>query len=137
MLDLTGDSTNEGNQIQGYAKNGTVAQQWVIKRQNEPGTPNKTISIQSNNSGNNGNGCFATAKENAGEPVVYTRQAFVVDLSGQADNTFNICFTRGNRNLVLSIPNPKNSAVRLENHAQGNTCQQWEFNRVSDLQPIA
>ncbi|KAG2132713.1 uncharacterized protein EDB93DRAFT_1255129 [Suillus bovinus] len=88
MLDLTSDSTNEGNQIQVYPNNGTVAQQWMIKRQNEPGTSNKTLSIQSNNNGNNGNGCFATAKDAAGEPVVYTRQAFVVDLCGQADNSF-------------------------------------------------
>ncbi|KAG2131730.1 uncharacterized protein EDB93DRAFT_932989 [Suillus bovinus] len=137
MLDLTSDSTKEGNQIQGFAKNGTVAQQWVIKHQNEPGTPNKTVSIQSNNSGNNGNGCFATAKEDSDEPVVYTRQAFVVDLSGQAGNTFTMSFTRGKKNLVLSIPSPKNSAVKLEHHVKGNDCQHWEFIRVSDLQPIA
>jgi hypothetical protein len=35
----------------------------VIKRQNEPGSPNKSVTIQSNNSGNNGNGCFATASD--------------------------------------------------------------------------
>jgi hypothetical protein len=82
MLDLRNNSTAEGNQIQGYAPNGTVAQQvtirvrthfvtgshthhlyqWVIKRQNEPGSRNKSVTIQSNNSGNNGNGCF-TASE--------------------------------------------------------------------------
>ncbi|KAG2742927.1 hypothetical protein P692DRAFT_20195672 [Suillus brevipes Sb2] len=62
MLDLKNNSTAEGNQIQGYAPNGTVAQQWVIKRQNEPGSRNKSVTIQSNNSANNGNGCF-TANE--------------------------------------------------------------------------
>ncbi|KAG2131704.1 uncharacterized protein EDB93DRAFT_931702 [Suillus bovinus] len=136
MLDLTGNNTTEGNQIQGYAKNGTVAQQWMIKRQNEPGSPNKTVSIQSNNNGNNGNGCFATASEDSDVPVVYTRQAFIVDLVGRMDNTYTISFTLGNENLVLSIPSAKNSAVKLENHVAGTARQQWEFTRVSDLQPI-
>ncbi|KAG1784629.1 uncharacterized protein HD556DRAFT_1451561 [Suillus plorans] len=88
MLDLKSDSTAEGNQIQGYAKNGTVAQQWVIKKQNEAGSVNKTVSIQSNNNGSNGNGCFATARQDSDEPVVYTRQAFIVDLVASKDNTF-------------------------------------------------
>ncbi|KAG1784628.1 uncharacterized protein HD556DRAFT_1451560 [Suillus plorans] len=88
MLDLKSDSTAEGNQIQGFTSNGTVAQQWVIKKQNEAGSVNKTVSIQSNNCGNNGNGCFATARQDSDEPVVYTRQAFIVDLVASKDNTF-------------------------------------------------
>ncbi|KAG1774976.1 hypothetical protein EV702DRAFT_1120931 [Suillus placidus] len=136
MLDLRGNNTTEGNQIQGYAKNGTVAQQWMIKRQNEPGSPNKAVSIQSNNNGNNGNGCFATANEDSDEPVVYTRQAFMVDLVGRTDDTFTMSFTLGNNNLVLSIPSSKDNAVKLENHVEGSARQQWEFSRVSDLQPI-
>ncbi|KAG2074880.1 hypothetical protein BDR04DRAFT_121500 [Suillus decipiens] len=136
MLDLQNDSTAEGNRIQGFTNNGTVAQQWVIKRQNEPGSPNKTVSIQSNNQGSNGNGCFAVAREDADEPVVYTRQAFLVDLVGRSDNTFTMSFTLGNENLVLAIPSSKDSAVKLENHTSGSARQQWEFTRVSDLQPI-
>ncbi|KAG1831546.1 hypothetical protein EV424DRAFT_155143 [Suillus variegatus] len=136
MLDLTSDSTAEGNQIQGYAKNGTVAQQWVIKKQNEPGSVNKTVSIQSNNNGNNGNGCFATVKQDSDEPVVYTRQAFIVDLVARADNTFTISYTLGNKNLVLSLPSASHSAVKLENHVKGTGHQHWEFTRVSNLQPI-
>ncbi|KAG2754048.1 hypothetical protein P692DRAFT_20177553 [Suillus brevipes Sb2] len=137
MLDLRNNSTTEGNQIQGYAKNGTVAQQWVIKRQNEPGSPNKSVSIQSNNSGNNGNGCFATASDDSEEPVVYTRQAFIVDLVSRMDDTYTINFTLGNSNLVLSIPSAKHNEVKLENFVEGSARQQWEFTRVSDLQPIS
>ncbi|KAG2030295.1 hypothetical protein BDR03DRAFT_974780 [Suillus americanus] len=136
MLDLTGNNPAEGNQIQGFARNGTVAQQWVVKRQNEPGTANKTVSIQSNNEGNNGNGCFASAREDSEEPVVYTRQAFLVNLSGCGDNTFTMCFTLGKQDLVLSIPSAKNSAVKLENCDKSSACQHWEFSRVSGLQPI-
>ncbi|KAG1879882.1 hypothetical protein F4604DRAFT_1923090 [Suillus subluteus] len=136
MLDLTGNNPAEGNQIQGFARNGTVAQQWVIKRQNQPGSANKTVSIQSNNEGNNGNGCFAAAREDSDEPVVYTRQAFLVDLVGCGDNHFTMSFTLGNKNLVLSIPSTKNSAVKLENCTAGSSRQHWEITRVSDLQPI-
>lgn len=32
MLDLKGNNTAEGTPIQGFAGNGTMAQQWVIKR---------------------------------------------------------------------------------------------------------
>ncbi|KAG1742451.1 hypothetical protein EDB19DRAFT_1907456 [Suillus lakei] len=113
-----------------------VAQQWVIKRQNEPGSPNKSVSIQSNNNGSNGNGCFATASEDSDEPVVYTRQAFIVDLIARMDDTYTMSFTLGNTNLVLSIPSSKHSAVKLENYNEGTARQQWEFTRVSDLQPI-
>jgi hypothetical protein len=137
MLDLRGDSTTEGNQIQGYPHNGTQAQQWVIKRQNEPGSTNITASMQSNNNGNNGNGCFAVASQDSGEPVVYTRQAFLVDLVGRADDNHTISFTLGKKNLVLSIPNAKDCAVKLENHDKGSACQKWEFTLVSKLQPIS
>ncbi|KAG2754049.1 hypothetical protein P692DRAFT_20870162 [Suillus brevipes Sb2] len=136
MLDLKNDSTAEGNQIQGFARNGTVAQQWVVKRQNEPGSANKAVTIQSNNSGNNGNGCFATAKHDSDEPVVYTRQAFMVDLVHRADNSYTMSFTLGNSHLVCSIPNAKHPEVKLENFVQGSSRQQWEFTRVSDLRPI-
>ncbi|KAG1812110.1 uncharacterized protein BJ212DRAFT_1371457 [Suillus subaureus] len=129
MLDLRGNSTAEGNQIQGYANNGTVAQQWVIKRQNPPG-------IQSNNDGNNGNGFFATASEDSDELVVYTRQAFVVDLVGRPDDYYSIRYTLGNENLMLSIPGSKHNEVKLENYDIESTRQQWQFVRVSDLQPL-
>lgn len=136
MLDLKNNSTADGNQIQGYARNGTVAQQWVVKRQNEPGSPNKSVTMQSNNNGNNGNGCFASARDDSDEPVVYTRQAFMVDLIGRMDDTYTMSFTLGNDNLVLSIPSTKHNDVKLENHVEGSARQQWEFTRVSDLQPI-
>ncbi|KAG1764922.1 hypothetical protein EDD22DRAFT_881863, partial [Suillus occidentalis] len=136
MLDLKNNSTAEGNQIQGYARNGTVAQQWVIKRQNEPGSPNKSVTIQSNNSGNNGNGCFATASDDSDEPVIYTRQAFIVDLIAREDDTYTMSFTLGNSNLVLSIPSAKHNDVKLENFVGGSARQQWEFTRVGDLQQI-
>ncbi|KIK42137.1 hypothetical protein CY34DRAFT_805277 [Suillus luteus UH-Slu-Lm8-n1] len=136
MLDLKNNSTAEGNQIQGYPKNGTVAQQWMIKRQNEPGSPNKAVTIQSNNNGSNGNGCFATSSDDSEEPVVYTRQAFIVDLVGRSDNTYSMNFTLGKSNLVLSIPSAKLGDVKIENFVEGSARQQWEFTRVSDLQPI-
>ncbi|KAG2355420.1 hypothetical protein BDR07DRAFT_1613692 [Suillus spraguei] len=136
MLDLTNNSTTQGNQIQGYADNGSVAQQWVVKRQNEPGSPNKTISIQSNNEGYNGNGCFATARDDSDEPVVYTSQTFLVDLVARMDDTFTISFTLGNENLVLSIPSKHDSAVKIENYVEGSSRQQWEFKWLSNLQPI-
>lgn len=136
VLDLKNNSTAEGNQIQGYAHNGTVAQQWVVKRQNAPGSRNKSVTIQSNNSANNGNGCF-TANEDSDEPVVYTRQMFMVDLVGRADNTYTMSFTQGNSDLVLSIPSAKHSEVKLENFVSGSSRQQWEFTRVSDLREIA
>ncbi|KAG1760572.1 hypothetical protein EDD22DRAFT_989648 [Suillus occidentalis] len=137
MLDLKNNSTAEGNQIQGYLPNGTVAQQWVIKRQNEPGSRNKTVTIQSNNSGNNGNGCFTAASDDSDEPLIYTRQMFMVDLIGRADNTYTMNFTQGSSSLVLSIPNSKHSEVKLENFVLGSSRQQWEFTRVSDLREIA
>ncbi|KAG1871848.1 hypothetical protein DFJ58DRAFT_722600 [Suillus subalutaceus] len=136
MLDLTGNRTTEGNQIQGYTPNDSTAQQWVIKRQNEPGSANMTVSIQSNNEGNNGNGCFATASEDSDEPVIYTRQAFLINLVGRADNTFTMCYTLGNKDLVLSIPSAKDGAVKLENYEKSSARQQWELTRVSNLQPI-
>ncbi|KAG1871847.1 hypothetical protein DFJ58DRAFT_470976 [Suillus subalutaceus] len=136
MLDLTQSSTADGNQIQGYLNDNTAAQQWVIKRQNEPGSANITVSIQTSVNGDNGNGCFATASEDSDEPVVYTRQSVLVDLVGRADDTYTMSFTLGNGDLVLSVPSANNSAVKLENYDKSSARQQWEFTRVSDLQPI-
>ncbi|KAG1828487.1 hypothetical protein EV424DRAFT_507449 [Suillus variegatus] len=136
MLDLTGNNTAEGTQIQGYPSNNTVAQQWVIKRQNEPGSPNKTVTIQTSNSGNNGNGCFATASEDSDVPVVYTKQAFIVELVGRKDNTYTMHYTLGSSDLVLSIPSSSNSAVKIENYDAGTSRQQWEITRLSNLAPI-
>jgi hypothetical protein len=62
-------------------------------------------------------------------------------------------FTLGNSNLVLSIPSAKHGEVswytlftkpfahkirkvKLENFVEGSARQQWEFTRISDLQPI-
>jgi hypothetical protein len=68
---------------------------------------------------------------------------------------YSMSFTLGNSNLVLSIPSAKhgevscwilftklfthnvhNLKVKLENFVEGSARQQWEFTRVSDLQPI-
>ncbi|KAG1881366.1 hypothetical protein C8R48DRAFT_829160 [Suillus tomentosus] len=136
MLDLRGNSTVEGTQIQGYASNHTVAQQWVIKRQNEPGSPNKTVTIQSSNSGNNGNGCFATASEDSDVPVVYTKQAFIIELVAREDNTYTMHYTLGSSDLVLSIPSSTHSEVKIENYNAGTSRQRWELTRLSNLVPI-
>ncbi|KAG1809170.1 uncharacterized protein BJ212DRAFT_1484681 [Suillus subaureus] len=83
LLDLKDNRTDEGNKIQGYSRNDTKAQEWVMKRQESPdkeASAYKTYSIQSNNNGYNGNGCFATANQEWDEPVVYTRQSILVDL---------------------------------------------------------
>ncbi|KAG1871855.1 hypothetical protein DFJ58DRAFT_471095 [Suillus subalutaceus] len=136
MLDLKGDSTAEGNQIQGYADNGTEAQKWVIKKQEEPRNSENTFTIQTSNTGNNGNGFFAAAKQDADEPVVYTRQAFLVDLVPGVNDIYSIKFTLGSKNLVLSIPSDEDSAVRLANFNAADAYQQWALIRVGDLQSV-
>ncbi|KAG1764923.1 hypothetical protein EDD22DRAFT_951379 [Suillus occidentalis] len=147
MLDLKNNSTAEGNQIQGYARNGTVAQQWMIKRQNEAGLPQQDCqhSVQQQRQQWKWMLCHRERCMldwpfillfDSEEPVVYTRQAFIVDLIGRMDDTYTMSFTLGNSNLVLSIPSAKHSDVKLENFVEGSARQQWEFTRVSDLQPI-
>lgn len=146
MLDLTSNSTAEGNQIQGYHRNDTVAQEWVMKRQEsqyreESNSGRKTYSIQSNNNGNNGNGCFATATHKRDEPVVYTRQSILVDLfdrSGEeARHYFTMSFTLADDDdILLSIPSANDNAVILDRYIEDCTHQQWKFIKVSDLQPI-
>ncbi|KAG2109264.1 uncharacterized protein F5147DRAFT_153417 [Suillus discolor] len=133
MLDLKGGDTIEGNQIQGYANNNTAAQQWVIKKQYASESSNKTVTIQSIINGNNGNGFFAAVNQDADEPVVYTRQAFIVDLVPHADNTYTIRYTLGDANLVLSIP-ARHTEVTLETYSPGSLRQQWQLHRVSNLQ---
>ncbi|KAG2085192.1 uncharacterized protein F5147DRAFT_181649 [Suillus discolor] len=137
MLDLTANNTTEGTPIQGYPSDNNTAQKWVIKRQNEPGSPNKTVTIQTVDSGNNGNGFFATASEDSDVPVVYTKQAFIIDLVARDDNTYTMHYTLGSANLVLSIPSSTNNAVKIENYDEGTARQQWELIRLSNLAPIA
>lgn len=135
MLDLKGNNTAEGTPIQGFAGNGTMAQQWVIKRQKEPGSSSsKSVTIQSNNKGFNGNGYFTAVSDDSDEPIVYTKHASIIDLVGRVDDAFTMSFTLGNKNLVLSIPSARYNEVKLENFVQGSARQQWEFIRVSDLQ---
>lgn len=134
MLDLKDNNTAEGTPIQGSARNGTVAQQWVIKRQKHPGSsPSKSVTIQSHNKGFNGNGYFTAVSDDSDEPIVYTKHASMIDLVGHVDDTFTMSFTLGNRNLVLSIPSGRYNEVKLENFVQGSARQQWEFIRISDL----
>ncbi|KAG1818038.1 uncharacterized protein BJ212DRAFT_121754 [Suillus subaureus] len=88
MLDLKDDSTVEGNSIQGYTKNGTEAQMWMIKKQTEPKNSDNTFTIQTYNKGYNGNGFFTTVKEGVNEPVVYDRSAFLVELVQGVNETY-------------------------------------------------
>jgi len=123
MLDLKGNSTAEGNQIQGHEENHTVAQQWLIKKQEVPGSTTNSYTVQSNNQGNNGNGFF-TAEQNAQEPVLYTRKAFLLDLDPVVNDMYTISFTLGEKNLVFSIPSDDNK-VELANALTGDPYQQW------------
>ncbi|KAG1766541.1 hypothetical protein EDD22DRAFT_349868 [Suillus occidentalis] len=135
MLGLKDNNTAEGTPIQGFVRNGTVAQQWVIKRQEQPGSfSSMSVSIQSNNKGFNGNGYFAAVSDDSDEPIIYTKHASIIDLVGHVDDTFTMSFTLGNKNLVLSIPSGRYNEVKLENFVQGSARQQWEFIRVSNLQ---
>ncbi|KAG1879853.1 hypothetical protein F4604DRAFT_1923061 [Suillus subluteus] len=111
MLDLTDDSTKEGNPIQGYADNGTEAQKWVIKKQEEPRNSENTFTVQTSNVGYNGNGFFCCC------------EAVLGSLSDP-------------RILVLSIPSDEDSAVRLANFNAADTYQQWALIRVGDLQSV-
>ncbi|KAG1879858.1 hypothetical protein F4604DRAFT_1923065 [Suillus subluteus] len=120
MLDLTDDSTKEGNPIQGYADNGTEAQKWVIKKQEEPRNSENTFTVQTSN--------------DADEPVVYTRHACLVDLVPGVNDIYR--FTLGSKNLVLSIPSDEDSAVRLANFNAADAYQQWALIRVGDLQSV-
>lgn len=123
MLDLKDNSTAEGNQIQGYKEDYTVAQQWFIKKQEEQGSAENSYTVQSNNQGYNGNGFF-TAKQNAGEPVLYTREAFLLDLVPGVNDMYTISFTLGDEKLVFSIPRDDNK-VELANVNSGDPYQQW------------
>ncbi|KAG2127674.1 hypothetical protein DEU56DRAFT_915646 [Suillus clintonianus] len=130
MLDLYNNNAVEGNPINGWTDNGNLqAQRWIVRNQNHPGSQHKTISIQSNNAGNHGNGFF-TAKQDSGERVRYTRIACLVDLVGRTNNTFTMSFTRGNADLVLAIPSGSEYDVKLENYHAGSARQQWEFTKV-------
>ncbi|KAG1794201.1 uncharacterized protein HD556DRAFT_444829 [Suillus plorans] len=137
MLDLKASDTTEGNQIQGFVENGTAAQQWIIKRHYVSGSSSKIVTIQSAISGDNGNGFFSAANHDSDEPIIYTAQAFIVDLVAQADSTYTIRYTIGDDNLVLSIPSPRRGEVKLETYVPGTPHQQWRLTRVSDLQSFA
>lgn len=130
MLDLKDDRTEEGNQIQGFAANQTEAQQWVIKKQEEPGNSENTYTIQTNNHSYNGNGFFTVVKEGADEPVVYGRRAVLVDIVPGANDNYSIKFTLGNKKLVLSIPSNEDPAVRLANYNPEDANQQWALDLV-------
>ncbi|KAG1908885.1 uncharacterized protein F5891DRAFT_1273338 [Suillus fuscotomentosus] len=136
LLDLRDFHTTEGNTIQVWHNNSSVAQQWVVKQQYGPVSSNKTVTIQSSINGSNGNGFFAAATQDSDEPVVYTRQAFIVDLVPREDDTYTISYTLGDPNLVISIPSATHYEAKLENHVSGTSRQQWEFTRVADLQPV-
>ncbi|KAG1849614.1 hypothetical protein C8R48DRAFT_764595 [Suillus tomentosus] len=125
LLDLRDFQTTEGNTIQ-----------WVVKQQYGPVASTKTVTIQSSINGSNGNGFFAAATQDSDEPVVYTRQAFIVDLVPREDDTYTISYTLGDLNLVISIPSATHYDAKLENHVSGTSRQQWEFTRVADLQPV-
>ncbi|KIM77699.1 hypothetical protein PILCRDRAFT_91000 [Piloderma croceum F 1598] len=88
QLDLQKNNPFEGAVIWGYVANGTTAQQWIVKNQNEPGSQNVSVTIQSNNDGNQGSGFFAAKKQDAEEPVTYTRKAWLIDLIPKDDDTY-------------------------------------------------
>ncbi|KAG1868737.1 hypothetical protein C8R48DRAFT_671323 [Suillus tomentosus] len=136
MLDLNGMDTTEGNQIRGHEKHDSAVQWWAIKKQHVSESSNITVTIQSTVNGNNGNGFFTAVNHDPDEPIVYTRQAFIIDLVPHADNTYIIKYTLGNENLVVSLPAMHNE-VTLQTYAAGSLRQQWQLHRVSDLQPIA
>jgi len=137
MLDLKEGDTTEGNQIQGFVEDGTAAQQWIIKRHYVSGSSNKIVTIQSVISGTNGNGFFTAANQDSDEPIIYTTQAFIVDLVAQADSTYTIRYLVGEDNLVVSIPSPRRGEVKLETYVPGTPHQQWRLTRVSDLRSFA
>ncbi|KAG2118228.1 uncharacterized protein F5147DRAFT_670599 [Suillus discolor] len=138
MLDLKEADTTEGNQVHGLVRDDTAdQQQWIIKRHYVSGSSSKIFTIQSFINGTNGNGFFAAANQDSDEPIVYTTQAFIVELVPRADSTYTIRYTVGDDNLVLSIPSPRRGEVKLETYVPGTPHQQWQLTRVSDLQSFA
>ncbi|KAF9017190.1 hypothetical protein BDP27DRAFT_1369309 [Rhodocollybia butyracea] len=128
MLDLKGNSPVTGNAIQGYEANGTVAQQWIIKRQSRTAS---TYSIQTNNSDAHGNGFFFPPRYDEGEKVVYYRRAVVVNLIDAGNDEYKIGYTLGSDKLVLALPGSQ-TEVALANDAE-NPRYRWTLKFVAAL----
>ncbi|KAG8844087.1 hypothetical protein FRB91_002876, partial [Serendipita sp. 411] len=82
-LDLNGNIPQEGQKIQIWPQNDTTAQVWVIQQHEGGG-----YSIQSGNDGGLGYGFFQAAKQDQGEPVVYTRLAWLWNIKHVSDDEY-------------------------------------------------
>lgn len=141
MLDLKDDNPYEGATILGskYSESISPSQKWFIKNQSEPGSGITTISIQSNNDGDQGRGFFAAKKQDTGEQVTYTRLAWLIDCipNGMAQNNdtdiFRVHFTSGSDQLVLSILSSADMVVQLANLDTDDARQLWQFRKVADI----
>ncbi|KAG2123487.1 hypothetical protein DEU56DRAFT_917447 [Suillus clintonianus] len=132
MLDLKG--LQEGTTIEGHSDNGSVAQQWIITDQSQPGFTfsRQTVTIQSTVAGPTGMDSllqkYRCYLQDSGERVLYTMKKCFVNVLGASDDGFSVYYE--NNNLVLAIPSRTQPEVKLENFTAGNARQMWRFIRV-------
>ncbi|KAF9061615.1 hypothetical protein BDP27DRAFT_1452143, partial [Rhodocollybia butyracea] len=127
MLDLGSYFPVVGNSIQGYEANGTVAQQWIIKRQSRTAS---TYSIQTNNGDGYGNGFFFPHRYDEGEKLVYSRWAVIVNMIDAGNEEYKISYTLGSDKLVVALPGSQTEAA-LANDAENPRYRLWTLDCVA------
>ncbi|KAG8825161.1 hypothetical protein FRC18_010369 [Serendipita sp. 400] len=105
-LDLNGNIPQEGQKIQIWPQNSTTAQVWVVNP-HEGGS----YSIQSGNDGDLGYGFFQAAKQDQGEPVVYTRLAWLWNIKHVSDNEYRLETEDGQ--FALTVTSDEDDTVSI------------------------
>ncbi|KAG8767375.1 hypothetical protein FRC20_001186 [Serendipita sp. 405] len=119
-LDLNGNIPEEGQKIQIWPQNSTTAQVWVVN-QHEGGS----YSIQSGNEGDSGCGFFYAAKQDQGEPVVYTRLAWLWNIKHVSDDEYRLQTEDGQ--YALTVTSDEDDTVMIDNVQENLDRQRWKF----------
>ncbi|KAI0252320.1 hypothetical protein BJV78DRAFT_1281863 [Lactifluus subvellereus] len=75
-------------------------------------------------------GFFAADKQTSGLEVKYSQLAWTVKLEDISDDNVTIRYTKGGKNLVLSVNN-NDSSAELANRDTSDAKQQWSFEVVA------
>ncbi|KAF9061839.1 hypothetical protein BDP27DRAFT_1428531 [Rhodocollybia butyracea] len=132
MLDLSGNKAEENNPIIGHEADGTVAQEWIIKKHsgdNHTHANGYTYFIQSNS--DHGHGFFYPPRYDEGEmPVYHDGSPEAITFVDGVNNSFKICFA-GRERLVLALPGSQ-MEVALANDSDSPRCL-WVLKLVAEI----
>ncbi|KAI0247233.1 hypothetical protein BJV78DRAFT_1157357 [Lactifluus subvellereus] len=103
-------------------------QQWILRDQGYGGDGIQMVTLQS--AYLNDLGFFAADKQTSGLEVKYSQLAWTVKLEDISDDNVTIRYTKGGKNLVLSVNN-NDSSAELANRDTSDAKQQWSFEVVA------